>query len=1143
MGMNNNKNILSVWRLALAGWMVSFSFGMLAQTAESVNSPKESGQESVQKTAQAQEPRRGSTQFNGLDYLLQKPAKNEKFESKRFGDHLFFAGEGGITMLRNANSWFATPGVGGRIGVSVGDWFTPVHGVRLGVNAGWHNGVGGHDPYFTGLTADYLMNITALLHKYNPSRMFELIGVAGLEYQLLYGHNQWTHTGGMRLGMQTRFNMSPLTFFYLEPRFGIYADGIDEVKTWRHWDWEASLVAGFGYRLLSEPVRKNKPFVGWGRGIFISAGAGFSALWNESTSLSLDLGGSGVLAVGNQFSPVSAFRLMGSLHYFPQKPEEKMYRRASFGLQLDYLCDMHALFGGHNPGRRFKLSGVLGAGIHDVSLVESQHVRWSVGAGLNGDIRLNDHLSLFLEPRLDFFANRVWKDRLSMVDPMPSLYAGLTYYPMARSLEEIVKGEDFDFHSPIGNAYVTLGGGFAGIMSSSFASPLPGKGFRVAGGVGTQWTAVSGARAMMTFTSIDNPYYTAHRTLGIGAQLDYVLYFNNLFWGYKPNRFFEINGLLGLNYDYVSSDRYCHSIALGTGLQGTFRLGDMFEIYLEPRLHAGLNNKWEKRALTRIDVIPTFLAGVNYNLYGYSRKHNIARANEPFSNESFSDHMFMGVGAGANALLYRRYFSDLDSHVGPMASIYVGKWFSPASGLRASISGATYGDGQGGKRKAVFADISYLWNINSTLYGYNPNRLFETTLGVGVSLAYATSRHTGFHPGFNLSLQGLWRLNSNWGIFLEPQMRFFGQKFSNVRYAYIPFDMHTALQAGVQYQLDGYDAKTNRAVFENNANNYFLSAAYTARSLKRSASFFGGHGAALAFGKWYTPLSAWRLGIDYGYYLDNPRYMSLAFTADYLFNLSAYMWDYKPKRVFDLLAVAGVEVGAGNTRRKNDFVFGFKAGVQGKFNLCSHLDLFVEPQVLASRVPRGGEMGFTPEVRLLAGLNYKMGRKTGDGSPAKLSRKNFVSVSGGASMFSESILMKQYRKVSGAFDISYGRWFNATSGLQVGYGYDPIQGANGIKYNINSLHLDYLLNFTSLFNSNLDRRFDLIGAAGAGMGWSEGKSSWLGEGRLQFRWNVSKAIGLYVEPSMTLWGDKMLQDNTHNFVGVGRLSGGLVVRF
>ena len=95
-----------------------------------------------------------NNQFNGLDYTLQKPAKNERYAKKKFGDHLFISGEAGLILDRSAGSLFATPGLGLRAGLTVGDWFSPVHGMRVGLNAGLHNGLAGVNPYFVGLSAE-----------------------------------------------------------------------------------------------------------------------------------------------------------------------------------------------------------------------------------------------------------------------------------------------------------------------------------------------------------------------------------------------------------------------------------------------------------------------------------------------------------------------------------------------------------------------------------------------------------------------------------------------------------------------------------------------------------------------------------------------------------------------------------------------------------------------------------------------------------------------------------------------------------------------------------------------------------------------------------------------------------------------------
>ena len=54
----------------------------------------------------------------------------------------------------------------------------------------------------------------------------------------------------------------------------------------------------------------------------------------------------------------------------------------------------------------------------------------------------------------------------------------------------------------------------------------------------------------------------------------------------------------------------------------------------------------------------------------------------------------------------------------------------------------------------------------------------------------------------------------------------------------------------------------------------------------------------------------------------------------------------------------------GNSQKKNEFVYGVRAGVQGRFNVSSGIDLFIEPQLLASRVSRNDNgLGFDPEAR------------------------------------------------------------------------------------------------------------------------------------------------------------------------------------
>ena len=125
-------------------------------------------------------------------------------------------------------------------------------------------------------------------------------------------------------------------------------------------------------------------------------------------------------------------------------------------------------------------------------------------------------------------------------------------------------------------------------------------------------------------------------------------------------------------------------------------------------------------------------------------------------------------------------------------------------------------------------------------------------------------------------------------------------------------------------------------------------------------------------------------------------------------------------------------------------------------------------------------------------------------------REIIFSVSVGPSLFSETILVDRYRKVSVGADLSFGRWFTSASGMEIGLGYDFIAPHTSKTLCLGTAHVDYLLNLTSLLEPDPDRRFHLIASLGTGIGWSnynsDGGIGWVVEGGLQFRWNVSPFV-------------------------------------
>ena len=909
-----------------------------------------------------------SLPFNGLNYMLQKPLGNERYTTKKFGDHLFVTGDVGLTLDRNPSSLFSSSGLGSRVGISVGDWLTPVHGIRVGVSGGFHNGLADKNPYLASVSADYLMNISSLLHGDDPNRLIDVLAFGGVEYQLLYQKGNWTHAAGFRLGFQPRVYISPLTFFYIEPRIGIYTDNIDREKTWLKYDWEASLMAGFGYRLLTAPQRHNVAFAGASKGVFFSLGGGFAS--TLAGLHSLNPGWTVMAAVGDDFSRFSSLRLSA----VARQLKSSHIKKSSVGLQLDYMFNLHAIFGGYDPLRRFALSGLVGAGYHNIGITRiGRFNRFNFGAGLHGELRLAGHWSLFVEPRVDVFPNMAWRDGTAFVDPLPSLSAGITYRPTPFVVDKtLYEDKDFDYPRRIGDLYLTIGGGFAGVMQASVSQPIPNKGMRFFGGLGTWWNAVSGTRLLLNASRI-NAAYSKYRTYAMGAQLDYLLNFSHLLRGYDPDRLFTVSGVAGVNYDYVSSQgAFRHSIGVGAGLQGAFRFNEMFGLFVEPRINVNQDNRWAENLISRVDVVPTLTVGLSYHLYGYGMRHGKWGDNETFVNESFPDHMFYGVNVAPVGILHHALVFSTKERLGAMASVYGGKWFSPVSGFRLTAGVGFFGDAKPGYRKFGLLELDYLWDINAALFGYKEQRLFNASVGVGPVLAYVTGANTGLYPGMGVSLKGEWGFPSGFGLFIEPQMRIFGQKFSTERVASLPVDFLLSMNVGVRYKLDGYDSANNSSEYEQ-SKKIFVSAAYGGKLLYAGqGKFSGGHGVALSVGKWFSPLSAWRIDADFGGFDGFSEDKTLMLSADYLFNLSTHGAGFSNDRLFDAIALVGLSAGIGGDSNLNRFVYGAKVGLQGRFRVTSDIDLLIEPQGLLTCTKLKNGRKLDSEGRLFVGISYKL---------------------------------------------------------------------------------------------------------------------------------------------------------------------------
>lgn len=135
----------------------------------------------------------GKKQYRGLRIFdtQKKGSRKVPFE-ERVGTSVFSVGSG-IGYLFNVGDGQTAHGP--RASFMAGNWLTPVIGLRAGGEyTQWKQG--NTDMHLAGANVDYLINISAFAARYNPKRVFEVIGALGLSYQatIVKDQKQSIHT-------------------------------------------------------------------------------------------------------------------------------------------------------------------------------------------------------------------------------------------------------------------------------------------------------------------------------------------------------------------------------------------------------------------------------------------------------------------------------------------------------------------------------------------------------------------------------------------------------------------------------------------------------------------------------------------------------------------------------------------------------------------------------------------------------------------------------------------------------------------------------------------------------------------------------------------------------------------------------------
>lgn len=474
-----------------------------------------------------------NTGFNALDYVLQKPNHNQYFESKSFGDRMFLSAEAGPGWLHNPVRRFYFPETDVKFGISAGDWVTPVHGWRIGINGGYHHMTPKKRPYFVGLSADYLANLTSLVRGDNPYRKFEVIGSAGLEYQLLHHDNDNTNLFGMRLGLQFRANLNRSVFVYVEPRGGVYfGNAIDRSSAYRY-RVEPSIMFGIGYRCPSGQARRNasERFIsrGFEENMFYELSGGWTDLKSRDghKGLFTDRNMSARFSVGKWFNSVSALRLTGSYGKLD-------YDRSFIMTDLDWVWNISSAWFGFRRSDLFQLD--LSAGVSGI-YVSNTAARFYPGlkVGLQGTFNVTPNWGIFIQPDLHMFGRKFPSD-LDDRKILSSLHVGVRY---------TVGDYKYDYESNLATfrkpeskkSFISAAGGPAKYNNGY------GLGWAAQLGFGRWFTPMSAWRVTIDAQNFPESFFE-QRNISLGA--DYILSLSSALSGYDPDRFFDVSGSVGV---------------------------------------------------------------------------------------------------------------------------------------------------------------------------------------------------------------------------------------------------------------------------------------------------------------------------------------------------------------------------------------------------------------------------------------------------------------------------------------------------------------------------------------------------------------------------------------------------------------------
>ena len=854
------------------------------------------------------------------------------------------------------------------------------------------------------------------------------------------------------------------------------------------------------------------------------------------------------LAVGKWLTPIHGVRLGLFGKYYISYPVRKTVKSNELGVSVDYLMNISALARDFNADRKFELLGIAGGEYVVPPFDKDNNGSFGIRAGLQARYALNQGSVFFIEPRIGMYSDNLDNtDSWRGYNVAGSIVAGVELRTTPRNKRATERFSSTAFKD---NTFLLSGLGIGSLVAQGGSDLVKYAGGSFFAGVGRWFSPFSGARVVGKASVYKYPV-TKSKVSSIGAQADYLLNISNAFYGYNPQRIFNLIGVGGVNYEFLKSREDVDLLGVGAGLQASVRLSDEFSFFVEPRLNfypdkyyaIGTNGQGKCRA--------NFMINAGLELRSNPVRRVSLSSREKMINDSWLDNMFVGASFGLNSPLKQAAF--FKNNVDPRMTGYVGKWLTGTSGVRLSADlGKLWESRKKPEAKIATIGADYLWNITSFMNGYDAERKFELIGAVGANLAFRSVQlDKKTYLGGEVSLQGLWNVTPSLGLFVEPQLRLYDDNFAEHSVHFAKMDGVFAVMGGVNLRLKNCTREQKQLFRNEDKNHSYFSfsggTTFIASHIRRDNAF--GMSGQMAFGKWYNPVAGWRMGVNGEYKQENRvRYLYGGVEADYMLSLSNMAFGYDPDRRLGLNAFAGLNMGMDYEGANLEFAPGLSAGGQVVFKASTDIDLFVEPKATLRGSFRNSSNGARAVMNVQVGLNYKLASaKITNAQDFKTDGHSeyFISANLSGGMYSSAFTGGSLAKNPfGAFGVGAGKRMSPVSYVRLGLNRKVFDNARKEGICLTAINADYLANLSTLAAGyDNDRKFELMGVIGASMNFAsrEGeKTTPMGlKIGMQSKINLSGKLDFILEPALNIYNRSIDKSDPRRGKAIGELTVGV----